>query len=44
MLDSQIGLETLNQFLDSKDPESVHISKTLLDQTKEPDNDSVSNE
>lgn len=43
-LDGQIGLETLNQFLDSRDPESVHISKTLLDQTKEPDNDNVSNE
>ena len=43
-LDGQISLETLNQFLDSKDPESVHISKALFDQAKEPDDDNVSEE
>jgi len=31
-LDGQISLGTLNQFLGSEDAESVHISKTLLDQ------------
>jgi predicted DNA-binding protein len=43
-LDGRIGLETLNQFLDSKDPESVHISKTLLNRTKDPDDDNASEE
>ena len=34
-LDGQVSLETLNQFLDSEDAESVHVSRTLFDQGQE---------
>lgn len=35
-LDGRISLRTLNRFLDSKDAESVRISKALFDQGQEP--------
>lgn len=43
-LDGQISIGTLNQFLDSEDPESVRISRTLLDQGHEADDESTPEE
>jgi predicted DNA-binding protein len=41
-LNGQISLETLDRVLDSEDPESAHITKTLFDRGNGPDDDSAS--